>query len=212
MQILFKVGFIMIPTVDEIKEIIEKTKHANIDIKQTISKTISSGWMHEDYFVLDPGNCELPYLFKLDGLEYELLSDAYFDYVDKMIDDEGAYIALAYASDDGVSMGSETIKHNVDGLDEDEIFYAGIITWCKEIGLELSEESVATAAIEEHSNYGILVTRNEGRIEISYAYNEYENYGPGGSQSIYSIEDSLENPVFRLVIKLMSEAIVLKDE
>ena len=165
-----------------------------------------------NYTILDSGNCELPYLFKLDGLEYELLSDSYFDYVDKMIDDGGVYIALAYASDDGVSMGSETIKHNVDGLDEDEIFYAGIITWRKEIGLELSEESVATAAIEEHSNYGILVTRNEGRIEISYAYNEYENYGPGGFQSIYSIEDSLENPVYMLVIKLMSEAIVLKDE
>lgn len=202
----------MIPTIDEIKEIIEKTKHVDIDIKQTISSTIKSGWMGEDYFVLGRYNEFLPNEFIDEGLEYELLSDSYFDYVYKMLDDDGIYIALAYASDNGVSMDSETIKHNTEGLDEDEIFYSGICTWRKEVALELPEESLATAAIDEYSDYGIIVIRKEGKFEITYAYNEYENYGPGGSQSIHEIENELENPVYRLVIKLMSEAIVLKDE
>lgn len=203
----------MIPTIDEIKEIIRNTKNANIDIKKTIINTSRADCINEDYIVLDPYNCDLPYLFEEEGLEYRRLSDEYFDYINKMMDDEGVYIALAFTPHDGgVSIGSETIKHNVEGLDEDEIFYGALITWRKEIALGLPEDSLATAAIDEHSNYGILVTRNDGKIEISYAYNEYENYGPGGSQSIYEIEDSLENPVFRLVIKLMSEAIVLKDE
>ena len=202
----------MIPTIGEVKEIIENTKHANIDIKQTISSTVKSGWMGEDYFVLGPYNEFLPNEFIDEGLEYELLSDSYFEYIYKMIDDEGVYIALAYATDEGVFGDSETIKHNVEGLDEDEIFYAGITTWYTGIGLELPEESLATAAIDEHSDYGILVIRKEGKTEITYAYNEYKNYGPGGSQSIHEIEDELENPVYRLVIRLVSEAIVLKDE
>ena len=202
----------MIPTAKEIKEIIKNTKYANIDVEKTISKTIGCGWMHEDYYVLDPDNSTLPYLFELDEIEYKLFSDTYFDYIYKMIDEDGVYIALAYASDEGVSIGCDTVRHNVEGLDEDEIFYAGITTWRKELGLELPEESVATAAIDEHSDYGILVIRKDGKYEISYAYNEYENYGPGGSQSIHEIEDELENPVYRLVIKLMSEAIVLKEE
>ena len=202
----------MIPTIDEIKEIIKNTEHANIDIEKTISNTIKSGWMHEDYFVLNPYNCLISDMIEDDGLEYERLSEDYFNYVYKILDDEGIYIALAYASEEEAGVDDKIIKHNVEYLDEDEILYARIITWNNGIDLELPEESVATAAIDEHSDYGILVIRKEGKYKISYAYNEYKNYGPGGSQSIHGIEDELENPVYRLVIKLMSEAIVLKDE
>lgn len=203
----------MIPTSKEIEEIIKNTRNANIDIKKTIINTSRADCINEDYIVLDPYNCDLPYLFEEEGLEYRRLSDEYFDYINRMIDDEGVYIALAFTPHDGgVSMGSETIKYNVEGLDEDEIFYGALITWCKEIALELPEDSLATTAIDEHSDYGISLIRNEGKIEIYYEYNEYENYGPGGSQSIHSIEDELENPIYRLAIKLMSEAIVLKDE
>ena len=202
----------MIPTIDEIKEIIKNTEHANIDIEKTISNTIKSGWMHEDYFVLNPYNCLISDMIEDDGLEYERLSEDYFNYVYKILDDEGIYIALAYASEEEAGVDDKIIKHNVEYLDEDEILYAGIITWNNGIDLELPEESVATAAIDEHSDYGILVIRKEGKYKISYAYNEYKNYCPGGSQSIHGIEDELENPVYRLVIKLMSEAIVLKDE
>ena len=42
----------MIPTIDETKQIIENTKHANIDIKETISKTVKAGWIDSNYYVL----------------------------------------------------------------------------------------------------------------------------------------------------------------
>ena len=90
----------MIPTIDEIKEIIKNTEHANIDIEKTISNTIKSGWMHEDYFVLNPYNCLISDMIEDDGLEYERLSEDYFNYVYKILDDEGIYIALAYASEE----------------------------------------------------------------------------------------------------------------
>lgn len=202
----------MIPTVKEIEEIIKITKNVNIDIKKTISSTISAGWMGEDYYVLGSHNEFLPDEFIDEGLEYELLSDSYYDYVYKMLDDGGIYIALAYVADFGISNDSKIFKHNIEGLGEKEISYGGITTWRDEVGLELPEESVATAAIDEYSDFGIIVVRKEKKFEITYAYNEYKNYGPGGSQSIHEIETELANPVYRLVIKLMSEAIVLKDE
>ena len=55
--------------------------------------------------------------------------------------------------------------------------------------MELPEESLATAAIDEHSDYGILVKRKEENIEISYAYNEYEKSGNGFSFEKYDSND-----------------------
>ena len=82
----------MIPTIDETKEIIKKTKHANIDIKETISKTVKSGWMDSNYYILTPSGAWLPDVFEDEGLEYELLSDSYFDYINKNQNEIQEYI------------------------------------------------------------------------------------------------------------------------
>lgn len=85
-------------------------------------------------------------------------------------------------------------------------------TWCLGINLELPKDSPATRNIDERDDYGILLTREDGKLKITYAYNEYSPCGPCGYNAIREIEGNLENPVFRLVIMLMFMSIVPKDE
>ena len=102
----------IIPTIEEVKEIIKNTKHANIDVKETILKTVRSGWMEENYFVsLTDGN----YLFdamESEDIEYNFLAEDYFDYINEKIQDEGIYIALGYA--DPENGGCENPKEGVE--------------------------------------------------------------------------------------------------
>ena len=59
--------------------------------------------------------------------------------------------------------------------------------------------------------YGILITKKDEKFEITFAYNESVRFGHGmGYNKIYSIEDKLDTG-HMLIIKLISDAIVLKE-
>lgn len=192
-----------------IKQIIETTKHLDIDIEETISRTMEIGWIEDDYIVWGGNDTPLPRLFELRGLEYEPFEDSYWDGLNQVLDEMGIYIVLAFATE-GVRSDS-VFKYNTDGLDEEDIFYADIRTWGLNSNLELPKDSPATRNIDSRDDYGILLTRDEGKLEINYAYNEYNPAGPCGYKSIREIEDELENPVFRCLIFSMLGAIVPKD-
>ena len=198
-----------IPNIEVIKSIINVTKHTNIDIKDIISKTMNFCPITDEFYVLDSNCIPISNQFMQEGLEYDSFSDSYFDYVDKLIDDDGVYIVLLYATK-GAGY-DKTIKYDVEGLDENEIFHAEISTWCLETNLELPEDSPSTRNIDERDDYGILLTREDGKLKITYAYNEYSPCGPCGYNEIHEIENELENPVFRLVIMLMFMSIVPKE-
>lgn len=198
----------MIPTIDETKQIIENTKHANIDIKETISKTVKAGWIDSNYYVLTPSGAWLPDVFEDEGLKYELLSDSYFEYIDKLIDEDGIYIALAYATEEAYS--DTIIKYGVDDedIEEDECFGCGICTWKEDITLYVPAELEIG---DDESDYGILITKKDEKLEITFAYNESVRFGHGmGYNKIYSIEDKFDTG-HMLLMKLISEAIVLKN-
>lgn len=199
----------MIPTIDETKAIITNTKHAHIDIKETISKTVKAGWKNSDYYVLTPDALDLPYAFEDEGLKYEFLSDSYFDYINKMIDNEGVYIALAYVTDE--YCGDNIIQYgveNIDDIDDDEIFYYEIETWKGSITLVVPAE---LEIADEYSDYGILITKENEKLKITFAHNESVRYGPGmGHNEIHSIEDNLDTG-HMLIMKMISDSIVLKE-
>ena len=199
-----------IPSIEEIKLIINATKHANIDIKDIILKTMNFCPVTDEFYVLDSKCIPLSERFMQEGWEYDPLSDKYFNYIDKLIDGEGIYIMLLFA---GEGEGYyNTIKHDVDGLNENEIFHGEISTWCLETNLELPKDSPATLNIDYQDDYGILLTREDGKLKITYAYNEHLPFGPCGyTRSIRKIEKELENPVFRLVIMLMFLSIMPTD-
>ena len=192
------------------KMIIKFTKHLDIDIEETISRTMDAGWLNEDYFVLGWNGATLPRLFELNGFEYDPFEETYWDGFNHLVDDMGVYIVLAFATEGAGS--SHTYTYDVDGLSDAEIYSANISTWRHDVNFEFPKDSPATRNIDERDDYGILLTRDEGKLEINYAYNEFNPAGPCGYKSIREIEDELENPVFRLVIFLMLDAIVLKDK
>lgn len=196
----------MIPTIDETKEIIKNTKYANIDIKETISKTVKSGWMDSNYYILTPSGEWLPDVFEDEGLEYELLSDSYFDYINKMINDDGVYIALAYATEEAYS--DNIIKYGVEDIDDEDTYGCGIETWKDNVTLFVPDE---IEIADDESDYGILIIKNDEKFEITFAYNESIRFSHGmGYNKIYSIEDKLDTG-HMLIMKLIRDAIVLKE-
>lgn len=199
-----------IPNIDVTKMMVNFTKHLDIDIEETISRTMNAGWMADDYVVWGGNDTPLPRLFELNGFEYDPFEESYWDGFNHLIDEMGVYIVLALATE-GEGPGEE-FKYNTEGLDEEDICHANILTWRSHVDFELPEDSPATRNIDYRDDYGILLTRNEGKLEICYAYNEFNPAGPCGYKEIREIEDELENPVFRLVIVMMLGAIVLKDK
>ena len=198
-----------IPSIEEIKLIINATKHANIDIKNIILKTMNFCPVTDEFYVLDSNCIPLSDRFRQEGWEYDQFSDTYFNYVDKLIDGDGVYIMLLFARES--EEYDNTIKHDVEGLNKNEIFHAALSTWCIETNLELPKDSPATINIDERDDYGILLTREDGKLKITYAYSEYSPCGPCGYKAIRNIENKLENPVFRLVIMLMFMSILPTD-
>ena len=128
--------------------------------------------------------------------------------IDKLIDEDGIYIALAYATEEAYS--DTIIKYGVDDedIEEDECFGCGICTWKEDITLFVPAE---LEIVDDESDYGILITKNDNKLEITFAYNESVRFGHGmGYNKIYSIENKFDTG-HMLLMKLISEAIVLKD-
>lgn len=199
----------MIPTIDETKEIIKKTEHVNIDVKETILKTVTSGWMEENYFV---SSIEGDYLFDLmevEEVEYNFLSDDYFDYINSKISYEGIYIALAYACEE--CSGDNEINYQTEDLEGEDIEYTGICTWKDDVTLVFPYNQYYTGNMV--TDYGIVVSKKDDEYTIDYSFNDNVTFGHAmGYREISSIENKLNQPLHRMLIKLMSEAIILKDD
>ena len=199
----------MIPTIDETKEIISKTQHTNVDVKETILKTISSEWMEENYFVSSIDGDYLFDLMEVEEVEYNFLSDEYFDYINSKICEEGIYIALAYACEE--CAGDNPIYYETENLDEDDVEYTGACTWKENITLAFPYDKYCLGDME--TDYGIVVSKKDDEYIIDYSFNDRITFGHAmGYRKISSIENKLNEPLHRMLIKLMSEAIILIDE
>ena len=183
----------IVPTIEEAEEIINKTKHAKINIDNTILATERSGWMESDYFVLLADGTYL-----IDAIESED-EDEYIDeseFIENNLE-EGIYIALAYACPEN---GSTSDIEGENGT--------GIITWKDNKEYSLPEDCILG---HMEDDYGILVVKKDDEFEITFSINESFRYGPGfGYRKISSIEDKLEEPLHRALIKIMYDAIIFE--
>ena len=199
----------MIPTIDETKDIIKKTEHVNIDVKETISKTIGLEMIDSDYFVSSVEGDPIFDVMELEDVEYDFLSDEYFDYLDKKINGEGIYILLGYACPDNNS--DNVIEYEVVDNGEEYVDYSGVLTWNNNVLLALPEDKYYTGDMV--TDYGIVVNKTGDEYTIDYSFNDNIHYGHGmGYREISSIENKLDEPLHRILIKLMSEAIIVKDD
>ena len=199
----------MIPTIDETKEIISKTQHVNIDVKETILKTISSEWMEENYFVSSLDGDYLFDLMEFEEVEYNFLSDEYFNYINSKISEEGIYIALAYACEE--CAGDNPIYYETENVDEYGMEITGACTWKDDVTLVFPYNQYYTGNMV--TDYGIVVSKKDDEYTIDYSFNDNVTFGHAmGYREISSIENKLNQPLHRMLIKLMSEAIILKDD
>ena len=183
----------IVPTVEEVKEIINKTKHAKINIDNTILATERSGWMESDYFVLLADGTYL-----IDAIESEYENEYVDDseFIENNLE-EGIYIALAYACPE---CGSTSDIVGEEGT--------GVSTWKDNKEYSLPEDCILG---HMEDDYGILVSKKDDEFEITFSINESFRYGPGfGYRKISSIEDKLEEPLHRALIKIMYDAIIFE--
>lgn len=183
----------IVPTVEEVEEIIKKTKHAKINIDNTILATERSGWMEDDYFVLLADGTYL-----IDAMEYEDEDEDIdeFEFIENNLE-EGIYIALAYACPDNGSTS------DIDGENG-----TGVCSWKDNKEYSLPEDCILG---HMEDDYGILVVKKDDEFEITFSINESFRYGPGfGYRKISSIEDKLEEPLHRALIKIMYDVIIFE--
>ena len=193
----------MIPTIQDTKEIIKNSKHVKIDIKETILKTITAGWMEENFFVL---SIDGDYIFDL--MELEGISDEYFNFINKKIESDGIYITIGYACPDSAT-DDNIIEYEIDRLDEAEICYTGICTWKDDVTLVLPCDRYIVGNMI--TDYGIVVSKKNGEYTIDFSFNDNITFGHArGYREISSIENKLNEPLHRMLIKLMAKGIIIK--
>lgn len=190
-------GWGIVPTVEEVKEIIKSTKNECINIKETILNATASEWMEENYFVLSFNGKFIFEVMEAENLKYNFLSDEYFEFIDNLLED-GIYIALGYACEE---CGRES---NIEG----EIG-TGVIAGGNNIHLSLPKDAVIG---DMETDYGIQVFKKDDQYETIFSFNDSISYGHAmGYQKISSIEDKLEEPLHRVLIKLMNDAIIFEE-
>ena len=188
----------VIPTNNEVKEIIKKTKHAQIDVEETICMTVRSGWMDENYFVSQTDGNYLFDIMNIEDVEYDFLSDEYFDFINEKLEEEGIYIALAYACPE---CGSEAENEDEEGT--------SVCTWSRDVELSLPKDSLLG---NMETDYGIQVFKKDGKFETIFSFNDSITYGHAmGYRKISSIEDKLDEPLHRVLISLMYDSIIFEE-
>lgn len=115
----------------EVLKIAERIEDANnIDIKETIEKASTAGYLGEEHFyctVIEEGGIThmVPEIFG-DMHKSMKLDNLYFDIISKALDHEGIYISLGYCATNLLIQDdkcSEIIEYDDYDLDEDEYEY-----------------------------------------------------------------------------------------
>ena len=115
---------------EEILKIAEKLENSDIDIKKTIEKATTAGYLGEKHFyctVLEEGGSThtIPEILG-DRYKSQPLDNLYYDIVSKALDLDGIYISLAYCSSNILLPDEncdEIIEYDDYDLDEDEYEY-----------------------------------------------------------------------------------------
>lgn len=189
----------IIPTIDEVKKIIKNTKNANIDVEETIFKTTCSGWMEENYFVSLTDENYLFDAMEAEDVEYNFLADDYFEFINEKIQDEGIYIVLGYATPE--NGGCDNPKENEEGT--------GVCTWRDNLEFCLPKDAILG---DMETDYGIQIFKKDDEFEIIFSFNDSIRFGHAmGYRKISSIENQLDEPLHRILIKMMRDAIVFEE-
>lgn len=207
-------------------DIAQNIEKIDIDVKKTIEKASTAGYLGEEHFycsVIQNGSYTLPIdmLFGENPPKLKL-DNFYFDIISKALDDEGIYISLAYCNGEmRVSPDSidEVIEYDDYELEEDDLFYE------RQYVLLTSDSTKIFRIYEEEGIPGHKPTDDLGLI-VKYGEGQYYSYFAVrstdlcmSSLQVFPLsadypkehEFSLINPINKVLIEMMRDSIVLKD-
>lgn len=207
-------------------EIAERLEDAgNIDIKQTIEKAATAGYLGEKHFyctaVEDGGLTHTVPEILGDRYKSIALDNLYYDIISKSLDFDGIYISLGYCATNlniPDEQCSEIIEYDAYDLDEDELEY--LMEYC----LITSDCIKKFKIYAEEGISGHNPTEDVGLI-INIIEKEYKAYFALRSTDLcmssfkvipftdsYPKEHplSFKNPINKILIEMIDDALVFK--
>lgn len=210
-------------------EISQKLEDANIDIKKTIEKASTAGYLGEKHFyctVIEDGGLTIT-VPEILGDRYKSipLDNLYFDVISKSLDKNGIYISLAYSSPhiklppEDCTEVYEYDDYDLDltELNEDEFYlmeYALITSDEGKIFKIYAEEGIS--GHNRIEDVGIMINIIDGEYKSYFALRSTDmcmsSFRIMPFKDIYPKEHplSLKNPINKMLIEMINKTIVLK--
>lgn len=209
----------------EVLEIARKIEDANnIDIKKTIEKAATAGYLGEEHFyctVIEDGGLThtVPEILG-DRYKSQPLDNLYFDIISKSLDLDGIYISLGYCASNLIipeEECSEIIEYDDYDLDEDEYEYLveyNLITADSVKKFRVyAEEGIANH--ERTEDVGLIINIIEKEYKAYFALRSTDqcmsSFRVLPFSTKYQKEHplSFKNPINKILIEMINETIVL---
>lgn len=210
----------------EVLKIAQRIEDAdNIDIKRTIEKASTAGYLGEKHFyctVIEEGGLThmVPEIFG-DRYKSMELDNLYFDIISKALDHEGIYISLGYCATNLIvpdSECSQIIEYDDYDLDEDEYEYLVeyVLITSDDIRKFRVYAEEGIAGHERLEDVGLIVNIIDGNYRAYFALRSTDQCM--SSFRVLPFTDkyqkehplSLINPINKILIEMIDKAIVLK--
>lgn len=211
---------------DDALKIAQRLENAdNIDIKKTIEKTATAGYLGEKHFyctVIEDGGMThtVPEIL---GDRYQSipLDNLYFDIISKALDRDGIYISLGYVTSQLALPDedcNEIVEYDDYDLDDDEyeymVEYALISADCVKKFRVYAEEGISGHNPLE--DVGLIINIFDGEYKAFFALRSTDQCMSSFRVLPFSIDYpkehplSFKNPINKLLIEMIDNAIVLK--
>lgn len=213
-------------TDSEVMKIAQRIENAgNIDLKKTIEKASTAGYLGEEHFyctVIEEGGLThtVPEILG-DMYKSQPLDNLYFDIISKALDLDGIYISLAYSTSNLIVPDrdcDEIIEYDDYDLDEDEYEYMEEHVMITSGNVKkfrvFAEEGIA--GHERTEDVGVMVNIIDGEYKAYFALRSTDqcmsSFRVIPLSTDYPKEHplSFKNPINKLLIEMIDEEIVLK--
>ena len=211
---------------EDVMKIVEKMEDANnIDIKKTIEKATTAGYLGEEHFyctVIEEGGMTrtVPELLG-DRYQSMELDNLYFDIISKALDNDGIYISLGYCASNLLVPDEEcieVIEYDDYDLDDDEYEYRIEYALISSEGVKkfkvYAEEGIAGP--NRTDDVGIIINIIDGNYRAYFALRSTDqcmsSFRIMPFREDYQKEHplSLKNPINKILIEMIDEIIILK--
>nr|WP_294998291.1 hypothetical protein [uncultured Methanobrevibacter sp.] len=212
--------------INQTLETVKRIENAdNIDIKKTIEKAATAGYLGEKHFyctVIEEGGLThtVPEILG-DPYKSQPLDNLYFDIISKALDHDGIYISLGYCTPNLFIPDSdcdEIIEYSDYDLEEDEYEYLmeyGLITadMVKKFKI-YAEEGIS--GHERTEDVGLMINIFDGEYKAYFALRSTDQCMSSFRILPLSLDYqkehplSLKNPINQILIEMIDKNIVLK--